>query len=84
MLATCGEFREGYRFVKIAMGLSKQLKSREASSEVFAIASQVMILVEPLQSLDDFTIQGHKIGLASGNTNRSFICLVLNQSVNFW
>ncbi|KAL7469039.1 hypothetical protein ACHAXS_009282 [Conticribra weissflogii] len=84
MLASLGQLREGYRFAKLAKKLIQRFGSKEMAGEVIAISSQTIGYIEPLQSIVEFHLEGHKTALEAGDIRNASLNLLLHYSHLFW
>jgi len=78
-----GEFREAYRFAKIAKALSVKFGSNnEAAPMVCMLTTQILAYVEPVQSVVGFHEEGGSAAIASGYTNIGIYNLYLGAGLS--
>jgi predicted ATPase len=82
-IATCGDLKEGCRYVNIARTLMKSLGSKEFAGEVIGFGSQLLHFVKPVQTTVELHTEGYTIAMAAGDMqgamlNRAMYCGVLS------
>lgn len=70
LCARLGDIREGYSFVKIGRRLLDRPGYNKVAGEVISMSTQVMCFVEPLQSANEYFLDGHSAAMAAGDMSK--------------
>jgi predicted ATPase len=83
-LARCGKLQLGCRFTALAKSLLNKFDSKTAAGEVLFIYGEIRSFVEPIQSANEWRIQGESAALSAGDIH--FACYNrLQRCINlFW
>ena len=65
--ATCGDIKQGCRYVNLAWKLMSRIGSKEFVGEVIAMGSQVLHFAKPIQLTRDYHTEGFTIATAAGD-----------------
>jgi hypothetical protein len=83
-LCKLGHVRDGYRYARIGRKLYDRIGTKEVAGEVIAQATQVILIVEPLQASTEELMRGQTIALAAGDTNGASLNSVYYTNTLFW
>lgn len=83
-LASMGDIREGCRFAKISRKLLDRIGTKQSRGNVAAYATQIMAYVEPVQSVLECHVDGHKAAMAAGSTSYALLNLFLRSGLHYW
>lgn len=78
------EFEEGYRYVKFALSLMKQIPSRSHDGDVMYYSNHTKLIVEPMQRAVENYLEAHKAAMRSGATKYAIASSYLYDSFSFW
>ena len=76
--------KEATRYVKIATELLGRSGSKEVAGEVISVGTQVLCLVEPLQTTLEFHVQGETAAMKSGDIHAAILNRILHLATSFW
>ncbi|KAL7475270.1 hypothetical protein ACHAW6_001191, partial [Cyclotella cf. meneghiniana] len=84
MVAELGDIRGGYRFIRLAKGLVDKIRNSEIAGEVLWLSTEILSFIEPLQTVNEYRIQGEAMAMAAGDIhwacmNKASYCVGL-----FW
>lgn len=78
------EFEEGYRYVKFALTLMKQIPSRSHDGDVIYYSNHTKLVVEPMQRAVKNYLDAHEAAMRSGATKYAIASSYLYDSFSFW
>jgi predicted ATPase len=78
------EFEEGYRYVKFALSLMKQIPSCAHDGDVIYYSTHTKLAVEPMQSAVESYLEAYKASMKSGATKYATASCYLYDSFRFW
>ena len=84
LLARLGYIQDGCHYVKIARKMLDRFGTKDIAGEVFAISTQIMCFVQPVQATLESHVQGHTIAMAAGDTHGALVNSALFPSTSFW
>jgi predicted ATPase len=79
-----GEFEEGYRYVKLALSLMKQMPSRAHDGDIICFSNHTRLLVEPMQSAVENYLEAYKAAMKNGATRNAMQCSFMYDVSSFW
>lgn len=84
LLARRGSIREGYSYVKIGRKLLDRIGYNEASGEVIIMGTQIRCFVEPVQSANEFFLQGHDAAMSAGDMHNAIMSSFMYSVGSYW
>jgi len=84
LLARLGNIREGYSYVKMGRKLLDRPGYNEVAGEVISMATQVMCFVEPVQSANEFFLQGQAAAMSAGDMNNAIMSSLVYSVGSYW
>uniref|UniRef100_A0A7S2L2X7 Orc1-like AAA ATPase domain-containing protein n=1 Tax=Skeletonema marinoi TaxID=267567 RepID=A0A7S2L2X7_9STRA len=78
------EFEEGYRYVKFALSLMKQIPSRAHDGDVIYYSTHTKLAVEPMQNAVENYLEAYKAAMKSGATKYAIASCYLYDTFSFW
>jgi predicted ATPase len=79
-----GEFEEGYRYVKLALSLMKQMPSRAHDGDIIYDSNHTKLVVEPMQSAVENYLEAFKAAMKNGATRNAMKCSFMYDIESFW
>eukprot|EP00985_Skeletonema_marinoi_P011488 scaffold5474_cov81-Skeletonema_marinoi.AAC.1 len=79
LMSKRGDFSSGYRYVKLALSLLDKV-GRECAGEVIAMATQVIIFVEPIQAALEHHNDGYAASMVTGDVYNALLNAILKDA----
>ncbi len=84
LLAKRGNLSDGYSYSKIGKNLLRIIGSKEVAGEVICVSTHVFCFVEPVQSTNEFYLEGHKAAMAVGDMINAMLNIIIHNVNCFW
>ncbi|KAL7550379.1 LOW QUALITY PROTEIN: hypothetical protein ACHAWF_013622 [Thalassiosira exigua] len=84
LLATLGNVREGYCFVKVSLEMLAQMGQNEVSGQVICMRAHILCYVEPFQATVEFFNEGYVAAMKSGDTYNAMLSKLKHTTGLFW
>jgi predicted ATPase len=84
MVAELGDIRGGYRFMRLAKALVDKFQSTEIAGEVIWLLAESLCFIEPLQTANEYRIQGQAMAMAAGDIHWACLNKACYLATLFW
>jgi len=84
ILASIGNIKDGYRFVKLAKNIVQRFGYKDVAGEVLFMSTHTIGYVEPIQSTLECYLEGYTAALEAGDTTSACLNLLSYCNNLFW
>lgn len=84
ILASIGNIKDGYRYVKFAKNFVQRFGCKDVAGEVIIMSTYTIGHVEPMHSTQDLYLRGHTAALEAGDTTSACLNLMSYCASLFW